>query len=150
MPEPAASGMARTTRQRKVVCAGGCGTIARQSRAQWAQHGLMRCACGEPMWPAALEDAVACAELGLLTAEQLDQHDEHRQYIAETASVMHGQAPHVQRGTQSLKGLRDPADIAYGRVLAARAVEARAAQLDALHDHNPRLAAAAACEPIPF
>jgi hypothetical protein len=147
---PASAGTARTTRLRKVVCAGGCGTIARQSRAQWAAHGLMACACGEPMIPAALEDAVACADLGLLTAEQLEQHDEYRAYQRETASVMHGQAPHVQRGVQSLKGLRDPADIAYGRVLADRADQAKRNQLDALRDFNPRLAGAAACEPIPF
>lgn len=100
------------------------------------------------MWPSALEDVLACHELGLVTDAQLAEHPEHAVYTAGVAGALHGQASHVQRGRQSTGNLRDPAAIAFERLLRDRRASAVRAQLDALKPYQR--SADAAEEPIPF
>lgn len=141
-------GTAATTRLRKLECEAGCGYIVRVSRAAM-DKGLPSCCCGALLAPAALEDAIRAHEHGHLSDEQLAAHPEHEAYWREQSSVLHGQA---RAGGLSWAGqrktMREPADVAYRRVLKQRRVDALAAQR-----HSPltfNAPAAVAAEPMPF
>jgi hypothetical protein len=131
------------TRLRKVVCSDGCGyPPLRLSRAA-IDRGLPICPCGAVFWPWDLDDVWRAGEAGSLTPEQVDAHPLVREYKAQAASVVHGQAgPGMALGART-DHWASPDEKAAWRVAAA----VRESNLEA------QLAAARALqtvEPIPF